>query len=42
VQTGSLADGIVVNGGLTLFRTNLGNDFLPRVEMFALRVTSRR
>jgi hypothetical protein len=42
VQTSSLADGIVVNGGLALFRTNLGNDFLPRVEAPAVRVTSRR
>jgi formylmethanofuran dehydrogenase subunit C len=42
VQTSSLADGIVVNGGLTLFRANLGNDFLPKVETLALRVTSRR
>jgi hypothetical protein len=42
VQTSSLADGIVVNGGLTLFRTNLGNDFLPKVETLAVKVTSRR
>jgi hypothetical protein len=32
----------VVNGGLTLFRTNLGNDFLPKVETLAVKVTSRR
>jgi hypothetical protein len=42
VQTSSLNDGIVVNGGLTLFRTNLGNDFLPKVETLAVKVTSRR
>jgi hypothetical protein len=42
VQTSSLADGIVVNGGLTLYRANLGNDFLPKVEAFAVKVTSRR
>jgi phage baseplate assembly protein gpV len=42
VQTSSLADGIVVNGGLALYRTNLGNDFLPKVETLALKVTSRR
>jgi len=42
VQTSSLNDGIVVNGGLTLFRTNLGNDFLPKVETLAAKVTSRR
>jgi hypothetical protein len=42
VQTSSLADGIVVNGGLALYRTNLGNDFLPKVETLAVKVTSRR
>jgi formylmethanofuran dehydrogenase subunit C len=42
VQTSSLNDGIVVNGGLTLFRTNLGNDLLPKVETLAVKVTSRR
>lgn len=42
VQTSSLADGIVVNGGLTLYRTNLGNDFLPKVETLAVKVSSRR
>jgi hypothetical protein len=42
VQTSSLADGIVVNGGLTLFRANLGNDLLPKVETLAVKVTSRR
>jgi Tfp pilus assembly protein PilX len=42
VQTSSLNDGIVVNGGLTLFRANLGNDLLPKVETLAVKVTSRR
>ncbi len=42
VQTSNLNDGIVVNGGLTLYRANLGNDFLPKVETFAVKVTSRR
>jgi formylmethanofuran dehydrogenase subunit C len=42
VQTSSFADGIVVNGGLTLFRANLGNDLLPKVETLALKVASRR
>jgi phage baseplate assembly protein gpV len=42
VDTSNYNDGIVVNGGLTLYRANLGNDFLPKVETFAVRVTSRR
>jgi len=44
VQTSSLADGIVVSGELTTFRSNsnLGNDFLPKVETLAVKVTSRR
>jgi formylmethanofuran dehydrogenase subunit C len=42
VETSSLNDGIVVNGGLTLFRANLGNDLLPKVETLAVKVTSRR
>ena len=42
LETSNLNFGIVVNGGLTLYRANLGNDFLPKVERFAVRVTSRR
>jgi hypothetical protein len=42
VQTSNLNDGIVVNGGLTLYRANLGNDFLPKVGTNAFKVTSRR
>ncbi len=42
LETSNLNDGIVVNGGLTLFRANLGNDFLPKVGTNAFKVTSRR
>jgi phage baseplate assembly protein gpV len=44
VQTSSLADGIELSGRLTTFRanSNLGNDFLPKVETLALKVASRR
>ena len=42
VDTAHNSDGIVVNGGLTLYRSNLSNDLLPTVTVTKVAVTARR